>query len=65
MANIYDWIYFHKEQVLAGCALIISLLLVLILLIWTNASTQEALKEYDTEVVSPKRPPPWARVIYY
>ena len=65
MVDVYSYIYFNKRRVLAGCALAIALLLVLILLIWSNHSTSEALKEYERPEPSRKRPLPWSRVVYY
>ena len=67
MVSVYNYIYFHRKQILAGCALAITLILVLMLFIWSNHSTTEALKEYE---LSPdpirKRPLPWQKnVIYY
>ena len=67
MVDVYNFIFFNKKQVLAGCALVIALLLVLILFIWSNHSTSEALKEYERPPMPiHKRPLPWdTRVIPY
>lgn len=66
MSDVYNWLFFHKKQVLSGCALLIVLLVVLIIFIHINASTKEALKEYERPPASTrKRPLPWAKVIYY
>jgi len=67
MFDVYNFVYFNKKKILAGCGLLIALLLVLILLVWTNASTAEALKEYEQKPITHhKRPLPWdKRVIYY
>jgi len=66
MSRIYDWIYFNRRRVLAGCALAIALLLVLMLLAWSNRSTREALKEYERPPAPiHRRPLPWSRAIFY
>ena len=66
MSKIYDWIYFNKRRVLAGCAIAITLLLVLMLFLWSNHSTKEALKEYERPPAPiRKRPLPWSRTIPY
>jgi hypothetical protein len=67
MVNVYSWLYFHKRQVLAGCAIAITLILVLMLFLWSNHSTKEALKEYELPPAPiHKRPLPWdTRVVYY
>jgi hypothetical protein len=60
MVDVYSWLYFNKRKVLSGCALAVTLLLVLMLFIWSNHSTKEALKEYERPPAPiHKRALPW------
>ena len=67
MASVYNWLYFHKKQVLAACGIAITLILVLMLFLWSNHSVKEALKEYELPPAPiHKRALPWSRrIIYY
>lgn len=60
--KIYDWLYFHKREIIAGCSLIITLLITIIVMLMVFSSS-ESKDNYNPLSIS-KQPPPWRRVVY-